>query len=89
MLLGFVCSTPVSYTHLDVYKRQILNHSSMVIDCETLVSLLQTCVLKMVVKGTAEKFAPNNFGPRPYIPASRSSDNNLINVSKDKINFIF
>ena len=54
-----------------------LNHSSVVTDYETFVSILQLSALKMAVKGMAETFAPNNHGPRAYSysPASRSSHN--------------
>ena len=66
----------VSYTHLDVYKRQ--NHSSVVTDCETWVSVLQPSALKMAVEGTAEMFAHNNLGLQAYSPASPSPNNVML-----------
>ena len=45
----------------------------MVTDYETFVSVLQPIALKIAVEDTAETFAPNNYGPRPYSPPSRSS----------------
>ena len=52
-----------------------LNYTSVVTDCETLVSVLQPSALKMAIEGTAKTFAHNNLGPWPYSPVSWSSNN--------------
>ena len=44
------------------------SHSSVVTDCETLISVLQPSTLKMAVEDMTETFAANNFGPWPYSP---------------------
>ena len=42
------CFVPVSYTHLDVYKRQVL-HAVLVFDSHLALSVLQQLVLSRVV----------------------------------------
>ena len=49
-LLGFVSPTAVSYTHLDVYKRQWKYHSQR--GCGWYFSVLQKCFLSF---GTTER----------------------------------
>ena len=55
-----------------------LNHSLVVTDYETFVSVFQPSALNMAIEGMAEMFAQNSHGPWPYSLASRST---YINVN--------
>ena len=57
--------TPKVYKMSVLHTDTRLNHSSVVTDYETFVSVLQPSELKMVVEGTAETFASINLRPRP------------------------
>ena len=70
---------PVSYTHLDVYKRQILSillslYLITGVNWQTPCQLCRT--LMMVSDGVAETFV-NNCRPRPNSPTDNSSFNNV------------
>ena len=56
-----ICLSAVSYTHLDVYKRQVLYCGSLTVDpCQS----ISPQAVKMGTDGVAETFALDNIGPR-------------------------